>query len=308
LKSIAIDFGGTRIKLALFDDGVIVKKASIPAFSENGLAQRLRDTEDAIRKMLSGDNIRDYAGIGISTTGAVDPVTKRISSLYGKNEDASQINLSAWCENAFGLPMAIETDSKLALLGEINFGCGKGYRDAVILTFGTGIGTAVMIGGKLLSSRNNVAGTLSSHIIVDTRGRKCTCPNIGCMEASACGWALEELAREHTGFVDSGLATEEKIDFRALEKWYVQGDRTAAEIVKHSVEYWRAGILNMIHAYDPALVILGGGVMKFQGLYEMLTEGLSERIWDCCGNVETSLAEHPEDCVLYGLYHIVCGQ
>lgn len=215
------------------------------------------------------------------------------------------MDLSAWCQNAFGLPMVMEMDSKLALLGELHFGCGKGYRDAAMLIFGTGIGTAVCIDGRLLTSRNYLAGALSSHIIINVHGRKCTCPNTGCLEAAACGWALEGLVREHPDFADSGLAGESTIDFRALSKWYNNHDQTAIDVLQHCVESWRAGILNMVHAYDPALIILSGGIMNFPGMYHMLTGGLSDRIWDCCGQVDIKQAEQPEDSVLYGLYHLV---
>ena len=305
MKSIAIDFGGSAIKLALISDGNIIKRDNLPAYSENGLAPRLKDVEESVFKMLNGDDIKSYSGVGIATTGAVNPKTKKIMSLYGKNEDLENMDLSSWCENIFDLPMTIEMDSKVALLGEMHYGVGQGYQDVVILTFGTGIGTAAAVDGKILSGRNNVVGLLSSHLVINVDGRKCTCPNYGCMEASACGWALEGLVYEHPEFLNSGLATEEDINFKTLAKWYKKGDRTASDIVHYCVRQWRAGILNMIHAYVPALVILSGGIMKFEGLYEMLTDGQSERIWDCCGEVEFALSKHPEDSVLYGTHQMV---
>ena len=305
MKSIAIDFGGSEIKIALIEDGAIVTRDSLPAYSEKGLAPRLNDTEKAIRKILDDEDINSYTGIGIATTGAVDPETKKIMSLYGKNEDLENMDLSAWCKDTFGLPMVIEMDSKLALLGEMHYGVGKGYRDVVILTFGTGIGTAVAIDGKILSGRNNVVGLLSSHLTINVDGRKCTCPNYGCMEASACGWALEGLVREHPDYKNSGLSKEKEINFKVLSKWYKQDDVTAIDIVDYSVKQWRAGIINMIHAYVPALVILSGGIMKFEGLFEKLTTGLSERIWDCCGTIEYAISKHPEDSVLYGTHQLV---
>ncbi len=305
MKAITIDFGGTNIKIALFHDGVITKKENIPAYSENGLAPRLYDTEKTLRNMLAGEDLHNYSGIGIAMPGIVDPINKKVLALYGKYEDSKQMDLSTWCHNTFDLPMVMEMDSKLALLGELNYGCAKGYQDAAMLIFGTGIGTAVSIGGKLLSSRNYVAGALSSHIIINMNGRKCTCPNTGCLEASACGWALEGLIREHPDFNNSGLAAEEQLTFKTLSKWCDRNDRTALDVLQHCVISWRAGILNMIHAYDPAIVILSGGIMNFKGMYDMLTEGLQEQVWDCIGTVDIKQAMEPEDSVLYGLYHLV---
>ena len=305
MNSIAVDFGGTVIKTALIKDGEIIKRDNLPAYSESGLAPRLKDVEKTIYNMLYYDDIKKFAGIGIAVTGAVDPKTKKIMSLYGKNEDLENIDLSNWCQNTFGLPMVMEMDSKLALLGEMHYGVGVGYQDVVILTFGTGIGTAVAIDGKILSGRKNVAGLLSSHLIINVDGRKCTCPNYGCLEASACGWAIDELAREFPGFKGSGLNTEETVNFKILEKWYKKMDPVACHIMEYCVKQWRAGILNMIHAYVPELVILSGGIMKFEGLFEMLTDSLQDSIWDCCGTIKYALSKNPDDSVLYGTHQLV---
>lgn len=79
------------------------------------------------------------------------------------------------------------------------------------------------------------------------------------------------------------------------------GDATAERIFERCVKVWRTGILNLIHAYDPAVVILSGAVMQFEGLFERLEKGLQEQIWDCCGKVEIRKASYIEDSVLYGL-------
>ena len=305
MKCIAIDFGGTTIKMALLCEGQIVRKKSLPACSENGLGPRLSDTREAVQELLRGMDIRDISGIGIAMPGIVDPVKKRVLGLYKKYEDSKNIDLEAWCLESFGLPMYLEMDSKLALAGELHYGCGKGYEDAAMLILGTGVGTAVAMGGKILQSRNYTAGALASHLIVSLNGAACTCPNRGCLEAEASGWALPGIARRHPDFRKSGLAGEEHLDFRSLQKWFLRGDRAAAEILQRCVEVWRAGIINMIHAYNPQLVVLSGAVMKFQGLFPMLTDQIDQFVWECCRPVEMKQAEHPEDSVLYGLYHLV---
>ena len=305
MKSIAIDFGGSSIKMVLFQDGKISKRRTIPAYSHKGLAPRLADTEAAVRGMLEGEELREYAGVGIAMPGIVDPVRKKVLGIYDKYEVSKSLDLEQWCREAFGLPMVMEMDSKLALMGELNSGCGQGYKDAVMLILGTGVGTAVAFDGKILNSRNYVAGALSSHIIINMDGDQCTCPNSGCLEATASGWALERLVRSQPEYIASGLAGEDEINFRILEKWYLKQDKTAVSVLKKCVKAWRTGILNLIHAYDPELVVLSGAIMNFRGLYQMLTEGLDRFIWDCCGHVEIKRAEHPEDSVLYGLYHLV---
>lgn len=304
MKVIAIDFGGSSIKGALFEDGKIFKKHAIPAYSERKLKSRLADTKEMIFKLLDGDKLGEYAGVGIAMPGIVDPVRKRVTGIYEKYEDAGEVDLELWCQEVFSLPMVMEMDSKAALLGEMHYGCGIGYRDAVMMILGTGVGTAAAIGGKILDSRNHVAGALSSHIIMEMNGDKCTCPNRGCLEASASGWALSRMVKGDKDYTGSGLSKEEKLNFRILEKWYLQGDFTAKRVVERCVNVWRTGILNMIHAYDPAIVILSGAIMQFQGLYEMLTDGIADLLWDCCGTVAVKKAENPTESVLYGLYYL----
>lgn len=305
MKSIAIDFGGTAIKMAILKDGKILKKNSIPAWSHKGLAPRLKDTETAVKALLDGERLQDYAGVGISMPGIVDPVRKRPIGLIGKYEDSQVMDLEDWCQKAFGLPMVMEMDSKLALLGELHYGCGKGCKDAVMLILGTGVGTAVAYNGEILKSRNYTAGALSSHLIIAMDGSKCICENHGCLEAMASGWALEKMVKEHPDYPVSGLYTEQEVNFEVLQKWYYKEDFLAVQMVRNCVKAWRTGILNMIHAYDPELVILSGGIMKFRGLYNLLSEGIQDKIWYCCGPVDIKKPEEPENSVLYGLHYLV---
>ncbi|MDO4272363.1 MAG: ROK family protein [Eubacteriales bacterium] len=304
MKVITIDFGGSSIKGALFENGKILKKDAIPAHSEKPLKSRLADTKEMIFKLLEGDDTREYDGVAIAMPGIVDPDRKRVTGIYEKYEDAGEVDLEQWCREAFLLPMVMEMDSKSALLGEMYYGCGIGYEDAVMLILGTGVGTAAAINGKILDSRNHVAGALASHIILEMDGDKCTCPNKGCVEASASGWALPRMIKADKDYAFSGLSKEQKLDFHVLEKWYQQGDMTAKRVVERCVKVWRTGILNMIHAYDPAIVILSGAIMQFRGLYEMLKDGIEDLIWDCCGTVAVKKAENPTESVLYGLYHL----
>lgn len=306
MKTIGIDFGGTAIKLAVMEDGRIVNQTSIPAFARNGLKARLADTKQAVLKIAGDQGLKGVSCVGISMPGIVDPVRKRPVGLIGKYEDSLEMDLESWCREAFGLPMVMEMDSKLALLGELHYGCARGFQDAAMLILGTGVGTAVAYQGTVLKSRHYTAGALSSHIIIDINGPDCICSNRGCLESMASGWALERLVKQDPGYEKSGLSGEETLDFRVLQKWYKRQDPAAVRVVRHCVKAWRTGILNLIHAYDPEAVVLSGGIMNFEGLYEMLSEGIQDDIWDCCGSVEIRKAKDPENSVLYGL-HYLCG-
>ena len=104
MKCIAIDFGGTTIKLALFRDGRIMRRKSIPAYSEKGLGPRLPDTKKAVLDLLEGEELSGFSGVGIAMPGIVDPEKKRVLGLYKKYEDSKEMDLEGWCREAFGIP------------------------------------------------------------------------------------------------------------------------------------------------------------------------------------------------------------
>lgn len=300
MKSIAVDLGGTKIKIAVVSDNEIISQAALPAFSENGLEKRLDDIEKSIRELAG---IKTVGGIGIAFPGIVDVKGKNIISTNKKYADAVNINLERWCSDTFGLEMILENDANAALIGELS----PDEKDAVMIILGTGIGTAAVIDGKLLRGRHNQAGCLGGHISIEVGGRQCTCGNRGCLEANASTWALPHIARDHRGFSESGLSSEQVIDFIALEKWYRKGDELAIQLFHHCVNCWSTGIVNLIHAYDPEVVILSGGVMKFKDFFERITERVKELAWVPCGIPEFRLSSKPEQSVVLGLHKLLEG-
>lgn len=180
MKSIAIDFGGSSVKAAAFCDGKIVRRDSVPVCSEKGLKPVLPAVEKLVKQLAEPEGLGAYQGIGIAMPGIVDARAKRVTGIYEKYPDCKTFDFEEWCWKAFSLPMFLGMDSRMALLGEMHFGCARGFQDAVMMILGTGVGTAVAIDGKLLDGRNHVAGSLASHIILEMDGDKCTCPNRGC--------------------------------------------------------------------------------------------------------------------------------
>ena len=200
----------------------------------------------------------------------------------------------------------MEQDSKAALLGEVHFGVAKGYQDVLLIIMGTGVGTAVMLGGELLDSRNHSAGALGSHIIIEKNGRKCSCNSQGCLEAYTSGWALPELIREHTNFQHSLLAKANPLDFFQLEKAIRKNDAVALDVMDIVTRSMRAGIISMIHAYDPEAVILSGGPLNMGALFtKPLLDGIHSEIWGKDRRVEFFVAQHPDESVILGLHYLM---
>lgn len=261
---IACDLGGTRAKLALLNNREILAQAEIASESEAGLGRCLTLIVPVIRELLQRARLQaeDCLGVGIAMPGVVDPTTLRVLEVNGKFVDAPEIDIPGWARAEFGLPLALENDARAALIGECEAGAGSGVADAVMMTLGTGIGSAAVIGGKVLRGAYGSAGNMGGHFTVSQSGRRCSCPNIGCAEAEASSVVLAELARAQPSFAASRLARAERIDYRAVFEAAAAGDECAEKLVEHSVVIWASLAVNLIHAFDPSRVILGGGIMK----------------------------------------------
>jgi glucokinase len=191
----------------------------------------------------------------------IDPSSGRVLAAYGKYADAPQLDLARWSREILGLPLLIDNDARMALLGEWQAGAGRGSDDLVMVTLGTGLGTAVLIDGVVVRGKHGQAGVLGGHLTVCRNGRPCTCGNRGCAEAEASTSVLPALAAESPGYSQSPLRHAKAIDFATVFRLVREGDACAASLKARAIEIWSSLIVNLIHAYDPERVIVGGGVM-----------------------------------------------
>jgi glucokinase len=260
---LACDFGGRRIKLGLVRDGQVVVSSVVDARSEGPLAERLPVVAGQLRQLCQADGIDPQAcrGVGISYPSIVDPVSARILDQYGKYADASSLDLRAWAADAFHLPLAMENDARMALIGEWRYGVGRGCDNLAMIMFGTGLGVAAVVEGRLLRGRHGQAAILGGHLAVRYDGRACVCGNVGCAEAEASTSVLSAIVRETPGFGESPLAQEVQLSYQTVFRLAAQGDPCAMKIKDRSLRVWGATAVNLIHAFDPEMIVLGGGIM-----------------------------------------------
>jgi len=182
---LCIDFGGTEIKLAVIDGHRVLASGGIAV---QGGPSDLAAAAVEARRLLEHTGAPE--AVGIAVPGVVEPGTGRMLHANAKYDFLRDLDLSAWSLAEFGVPAAVENDARAALIGETSTGSAAGTRDAVLVTLGTGIGTAVLMGGMPLRGRTGHAGILGGHLTVDLDGPVCPCGNIGCGEALASTWAL----------------------------------------------------------------------------------------------------------------------
>jgi len=288
---IGIDLGGTRVKLGLVTEGRVVARRVVPASGglEPGLPV-IREEVDGLlhSKQVSRASLR---GIGFAFAGLVDPSARRILSTNKKYDDALGVDLPGWVKKHWDVPFYIDNDARMAAVGEWKYGAGRDVEDLVVMTIGTGIGTAAIIEGRLLRGRHFQAGCLGGHISVQYEGRPCTCGNLGCLEAYGSTWSLAGRVGGITDF--EGL-------FAAAES----GNADALRVRQDCYDVWSAGVVNLVHAYDPEVVVLGGGVMAHADeILPYVTEKVERHAWTPWGKVSIRATQLHGDAGVLGVTH-----
>lgn len=303
IKALSLDMGGTHIGCGLVEDKRLLASTAVSSEGARSLHSLLPVIAQALHSLLKQAGMRpaDCAGLAIGFPGIVDARAGRVLSTLKKYDDAPRLDLPRWSMDAFGIPLRLENDARMALLGEWHAGSAQGSDNVVMMTLGTGIGTAAIIRGHLLRGAHSQAGCLGGHIPVNFRGRNCSCGNIGCAEAEAGGWALAAVAREWSGFSGSALAGSEPLDFSALFAEAEAGDRVAGEIRQHCIQVWAATALALVHAYDPEIVVIGGGVMKSsQAILPVIQQHLNQHAWTAWGKPQARAAMLGNEAALLG--------
>lgn len=309
---IGIDLGGTRVKIGLTTSDNIVSSVVVPAQSGNGLAASLPFITAEVNRLLQHNQIPASAlrGVGMGFPGLVDPYRKKILSTNAKYDDALAISLESWVTEQWNVPFFIDNDARMAAVGEWKFGAGKDNDNLVAMTIGTGIGTAAIVEGKLLRGKHFQAGCLGGHFSVQYNGRACTCGNAGCMEAYAATWSIRERIREDIDYPGSSMYAAPVTDFELLFAAADDGDALALRLLQECLDIWAAGIVNLIHAYDPEVVVIGGGVMNNPDkVLPYITERVHRQAWCPWGKVAlrptTLLSDAGILGVVYCLQHAV---
>lgn len=306
--SIGIDLGGSTIKVGILSPGRLLAHSSVPALAQQGLEAQLPVLTTVIERLLGELKIKsdELLGVGLAFAGLVDSQNNRVLSTNKKYDDAPALDLTSWAQHTWGIPLLAMNDARMALLGEWHSGAGQGYSDLVLVTLGTGIGTAVILDNQLLVGKHFQAGNLGGHFVVQHRGHTCTCRNLGCAEAEASTWALPRLVQDWPEFPDSPLRLHPVPDFKTLFALVETGDSLALKIFEHCISVWSATLISLIHAYDPEVILLSGGLLRSADLIiPRLEHEIFRRAWTPWGQVKLRLARHTEVAALYGADYLI---
>jgi glucokinase len=303
MKALAIDFGGTHATCGLVEDRTVLAYEHLDTERAKSLRTVLPRIGEILRALINNKSLttNSMAGIAVGFAALVDSRGGRILSTNGKYSDAKDMDLVRWSHEAFGLPLRIENDARMALLGESYGGAARGCGDVVMITLGTGIGGVAMIEGKLLRGKHDQAGCLGGHIPVLFTGRPCSCGAIGCAEAEASGWSLPLIVKDWPGASESTMSKYSDIGFKELFEEAIAGDKVAIAIRDRCLNVWAADAVGLVHAYDPELIVIGGGVMKSADVIVPYIESyVQKHAWTPWGKVQVRAAELGNNAALLG--------
>lgn len=245
-----VDIGGTTIKV-----GVMSDKLDKITFATPHSADELIDKiTDAIKELSSGE----LCGIGVGCPGAVD---RRGVIDYMPNIDIFDLDIATLLSKRLNTVVCVTNDANAAALGE----CRRlGLSDAVMLTLGTGVGSGIVIDGKIFEGYCGKAAEIG-HMIIEAGGRKCGCGLNGCFEAYASSSALIAQTKEAMKKNSHSLMWKLCSDINEVSGALAfdaerLGDETATFVIKEYVGFLSIGILNICNIFRPQAIIIGGGV------------------------------------------------
>jgi len=280
---VGVDLGGTQIRAALADDeGSILRRTSCLTLAEEGVKPVVGRIKGAIYEVMGATEREQLQGIGIVAPGPValrKGIVRDAPNLPGwKN-----VPLKTLMEAEFGLPVVVGNDANLAALAEQRFGAGQGVSDLIYITVSTGIGGGIITDNRLLLGAQGFAAEVG-HQTIEAHGPRCKCGNIGCLEALAAGPAIARCAREliRTGI---GMAIADlvggdldKITAKVVNQAAQAGDPVAIELFRQAGFYIGVGIVNLLHLFNPSLIVIGGSVAKAGALlFEPIRATVRER-------------------------------
>lgn len=278
---VGVDLGGTNVRAAVIGrDEKIVGQARSPSHAKNGARAVVEQIALTVREAIAdaGQKSDAIGAVGMAVPGHIDARRGVIvwSPNFGETKDSVfqmflDVPITGPVSEALGLASCAGNDANVAALGEFRYGAGRHVSDMVMFTLGTGIGSGVIVDGHLIVGSTGAAVELG-HMVIVAGGQQCGCGTFGCLEAY-CGQhaiitrALHALETN----TDTLLSTKIGRDRFALTPKQIDeaaqaGDALALRVFEETGYYLGVGMANAVMIFNPAVVVIGGGIRKATGL------------------------------------------
>lgn len=306
-----VDLGGTTVKIGLFSPkGEVLEKWEIPTRTENDGSKILPDIADAVLAKMTDRGIakEEVIGVGIGVPGPVDDagvIYRAVNLGWGV------FNINETLGNLLGLPVKAANDANVAALGEMWCGGGKGCRNLVLATLGTGVGGGIIVNEKIVTGSKGAGGEIGHIHMVDDEPDACGCGNHGCLEQYASATGIVRLAKRKLASTDEESALRAAQEADALSAKAVfdavkDGDKIACEIAEEFGMYLGKGLAMVAAVVNPEVFVLGGGVSKAgEILCEYVSKNFEKYAFHGCKNACFKLATLGNDAGIYGAAKLV---
>jgi len=308
---VGVDLGGTNVRAAVVDrHEKILGQARNPSAAKEGQRRVVEQIALTVRQAAndSGIEVDQLGAVGMAVPGHIDQrtgVTKWSPNFGEVIDDHFQmfldVPIAGPVSELLGIPAFAGNDANVAALGEFRYGAGRDVNDMVMLTLGTGIGSGVVVDGRLILGATGGAVEFGHHVIVAGSPEQCPCGDFGHLEAY-CG--TPGIVRRAQRYIESGRPTilpdlvdgdRAALTPKLIDDAARQGDQLSIEIFQETGYYLGIGLSNAVCLFNPSLVVLGGGIRKATGLLEsaersMRVHSVRSLLRDC-RLVEASLGE-----------------
>jgi glucokinase len=271
---VGIDVGGTNIKIGLFDSRLkLICKTSITTNAEMGPEIVINNMAQTAEELIAevGLSLQDVVAIGIGTPGPAK-YSEGIIIRSTNMPKFKNVPICRMLNEKLGAPVVYDNDANVACWGEYAVGAGKGVKDMVFFTLGTGIGGGIVSNGELLHGCDENGAELG-HMIIYPDGRPCNCGQKGCVEAY--GSAASTARRATEAIEEKG-----KITSKDVYKHLAAGDKLAKEITDGTAKALAITCINMLHATEPKRIVFAGGMIAAgDALLNRIKDFFNEHIW-----------------------------
>lgn len=293
---IGVDIGGTNIAAAIVSqEGKILYKKSNPTNADKGPQESINVIISTIKELMANTDLAfSVRGIGIGVPGVCDIKNGIVE--FAPNLFWNNVNIVEIMEKEFSLPTYIDNDANAAAKGEAWCGAGRGKKNIVCITLGTGVGSGLILNGEIFHGAKNGAGELG-HITVIEDGPKCNCGNTGCLEALVAAPAILKAGKKAISQGKETLLAEidlEKLTTKDVFDGAKKGDEVSLEIVMNVANNLGLALANVVNILNPEQIIIGGGVaaagdILFNPLKEIIEKRALKGLFDDLEIVEAQL-------------------
>lgn len=297
------DIGGTTIKLGLFNlYGVLLEKWEIPTNTADGGVTILDDLATSIFAKMKERGIEkeEVQGIGLGVPGPVNSngIVQRCVNLGWGIFDVEKV-----LSEKTGLYVKAGNDANTATLGESWQGGGKGHKNVVMVTLGTGVGGGIIVDGKIVSGSHGSGGEIGHMHVMDDEEEACGCGQHGCLEQYASATGIVRMAKKklQAETRETILTSFEKLTAKDIFDAAKQEDEVALELVDKFCKILGSALAKIASVVDPGVIVIGGGVSKAgQILIDGVTKYYRMRTFYGCRDTRITLAVLGNDAGIYG--------